>query len=430
MKKPTILNDIALTGIIYGGQAIGKTLEGKKVLVWGGLPDEIVDIQLTKNKSSYSEGIVINVKKASSRRIEPKDPDSFLSTSPWQIIGFELEQQLKSKLIQDAFKLQNIQIDQPEMISDGKTYGYRNKMEYSFWWDEATDKVSLALFRRGSHQKIAIKPSSLADGAINATANKLIDLINQHKIDSRKLKTALIRCTRETDVALQLYVKDEKFVQFSKEDFDKLHIKGLGVIFSNPKSPASVITKKLYSYGDTNLQDNLLGINFNYSSEGFFQVNLDVYELALKEMQKWLDPKLPTLDLYSGVGSIGLTIGTTYLTMVETNESAVREMQKNIKAQNRKNTRVLLSDSEKALEEIKPGINLILDPPRAGCHDDLLQKIKLEKPKNIIYLSCNPVTQARDVAKLLEEYDIAHMRGFNFFPRTPHIENLVVLQMK
>ena len=130
--------------------------------------------------------------------------------------------------------------------------------------------------------------------------------------------------------------------------------------------------------------------------------------------------------MYSGVGTIGLTIGGPGTTLVEVNDSAVREMRRNINEAGKDATAVLAA-SEQALDYITTDKTIIVDPPRAGLHADVVARLLEQTPERIIYLSCNPATQARDVALLLEKYQISHIQGYNFFPRTPHIENLIVL---
>lgn len=135
--------------------------------------------------------------------------------------------------------------------------------------------------------------------------------------------------------------------------------------------------------------------------------------------------------MYSGVGTIGLTIGGENTTLIEINERAVAEMKRNIKALDReKAVQAILAPSESALEHIKSDAIIIVDPPRAGLHEDVTKKLLDVKPERIVYLSCNPVTQARDIARLAEAYGIKWHMGYNFFPRTPHIEHLVVLDLK
>jgi 23S rRNA (uracil1939-C5)-methyltransferase len=145
-------------------------------------------------------------------------------------------------------------------------------------------------------------------------------------------------------------------------------------------------------------------------------------------MKEWITPDIATVDMYSGVGTIGLTIGGDNVKLVEINEHAVREMERNI-AQLGKDATAVLAASENALEHITSDRTIIVDPPRAGLHEDVIERLLEEKPQRIIYLSCNPVTQARDVARLTQTYGVKAHRGYNFFPHTPHIEHLVVLDL-
>lgn len=431
-KKVFPIVELTLDKIVGGGQALGSLDYGKKAFVWGGLPGEKVSVQLTKKKSSFVEGVVTEVLEPSSERVTPVDETSYLSTSPWQIMKFESEQHYKSALIEEAFELHDIVLPNPiEVYSDDKEYGYRNKIEFSFWWDKELDQLDLAFFRRGTQGKIPVQGSSLAHDAINKAAHAIRDTLRNRDIQAFPLKTLLIRCNREGKVAAQLYVKDEFFDAFTEEEMRDLGIAGFELIFSNPKSPASVITKRLQAWGETTLADTILDVPFTYAVEGFFQINLPVYEQALIDMKEWVPANKPAVDFYSGVGTIGLTIGGDNVTMVEINEHAVREMERNITALQREQAaKAILAPSESALEHITGDATIIVDPPRAGLHEDVIAKLLEAAPERIVYLSCNPATQARDVARLAETYGIRSHRGYNFFPRTPHIEHLVVLDKK
>lgn len=147
--------------------------------------------------------------------------------------------------------------------------------------------------------------------------------------------------------------------------------------------------------------------------------------MVLKEIEKHITTD-KVLDLYSGVGSIGLSVARNkQLTLVEVNGAAYEEMQKNAKGTNAK---CILAKSEDVTDYIEPDCTVILDPPRAGCDQKLIAKLNETKPESIIYLSCNPVTQARDIALLNDNYTIEEVTPYNFFPRTPHIESLVILK--
>ena len=347
------------------------------------------------------------------------------------------EQSHKASLIEEAFLLHNITLPEKiKVFSDGVEFNYRNKVEFSWFgdktYDDEKETLDLAFFKRGGKGKVIVGGTSLAHPSINKLAIEIRDLLREKQIVARQLKTLLIRSDQQGNAVWQLYVKDKIENLVSEDEAKLLSAKGGEIIYSDPKSPASRITERLEKFGNTTLSDTILGVAFNYACEGFFQVNIPVYEKALSDMKKWIDcnEKLPTLDLYSGVGTIGLTIGGDDVTLVEINEHAVAEMQRNIAKLNRPNAKAILAPSEKSLEYITGEQIVIVDPPRAGLHADVTNRLLETEPPRIIYLSCNPVTQARDVSLLQEKYEIVHHQGYNFFPRTPHIEHLVVLDKK
>lgn len=435
-RKPLPSVTLTLDAIVGGGQTIGTLDDGRKMFVWGGLPGETIEAQMTRKKSSFAEGIVTSVITASSERIEPLDPSSYLSTSPWQIMTFAAEQFYKAALIEEAFELHDIVLPHPiEVYSDNHTKGYRNKVEFSWYGDhdDATgaETLSLAFFRRGSKGKIVIEQSSLLPPHVMQLAQTIRQLLESRSVSARDLKTLLIRSDQQKNCTWQLYVKTPAFNALSHDDIEAIGAQGGEVIYSDPRSPASVITKRLLEAGTTPLNDTILGVPFRYATEGFFQINLPVYEQALLDMKQWITPGTPTIDLYSGVGSIGLTIGGENVTLIEVNEHAVREMKQNIIALGREATATaILAASEHALDHLSSDATIIVDPPRAGLHEAVITTLLELTPKRIIYLSCNPVTQARDVARLGDTYGVRAHRGYNFFPRTPHIEHLVVLDLK
>ena len=496
------LETIHLDKIVGGGQTLGKLADGRKCFVWGGLPGETVAVRITKKKSHFVEAIVEEVVSPSPDRIRPRDPDSYLSTSPWQIMPLEIEQAYKRQLIDDAFTLHNVTLPAAiDIYCDNVAYGYRNKVEFS-WYSKSIisravsqkepgavsgpglfsddtrgvnadsdreessgDTLDLAFFRRGSKGKIVVDGTSLARPEINNLARAIRDLLRHKRVAARQLKTLLIRCDQSGSCVWQLYVKDRLPEIITADEAAELPAQGGEIIYSDPRSPASRITERLALFGNTTLTDTILGVPFHYACEGFFQVNIPVYEQALRDMKEWAgrdcntqhsgrqlghhqkiirDPRevaqifsgvplatdQPILDFYAGVGTIGLTIGGGNVTLVEINADAVREMQRNITELDRTDARAVLAPSEQALDYITGKEIVIVDPPRAGLHSDVIATLLQQLPPRILYLSCNPVTQARDVALLQQNYHIVHHLGYNFFPRTPHIEHLIILDKK
>lgn len=384
---------IRVEKLIPGGMGLGTDVDGKKIFFWNALPGEnVTDFQPTKTKSHYTEAIALRIDSPSNHRVKPKD-DCFLSTSPWQIMDFNFELEQKRELVVEIFREHQIPLGTPEIITDGQEYFYRNKMEYALYWSNETAKIEPAFHTRGSHRKLPIKKSSLERPEIFARAQEIIADLNARGEPARKYQSLLLRCNQSGEVS--------------------------GGLYEN-KKPHPVFPP---------LSDQILGQTYTYSPNGFFQINLPVYELALQEIQKHLSTD-SVLDLYAGVGTIGLSVAhDRKLTLVEVDKFAFSELEKNRQQFSNASINTLLDKSENVLNYINPDQTVILDPPRAGCDEKLIQRLLEVAPPKIIYLSCNPATQARDVKLLLEKYQIASTRIFNFFPHTPHIENLVVLSL-
>ncbi len=381
--------------LIPGGQGIGTLEDGKKIFLWNALPDEIVaDFEITKQKSHYLEGIATRIEQPSKHRIDPKDP-CFLSTSPWQILDFSYELTEKRNLVIESLHQEHILIPEEVAVeptkTDGREWLYRNKMEYALYWDHSSERIKLAFHNRGSHGKFPIDKSSIERSEIFQKAQSIVGELNNKHDEARRYQSLLLRTNQAGEVS--------------------------GGLFENRKPHPTF----------KNLTDIILGQEYSYSPNGFFQINLPVYELALQEIAKHIKTD-KVLDLYSGVGTIGLSVARDKeLTLVESDGAAYKELVVNC---GDTNARPILAKSEDALEYIAPDLTVILDPPRAGCDKKLIEKLQVEVPEKLIYLSCNPSTQARDIKLLEGEYNIERIVPFDFFPRTPHIENLIVLRRK
>lgn len=376
--------------LVPGGQGIATLEDGKKAFIWNALPGETVDFDITKNKRSYCEGVATKIENASAHRIAPKD-DCYLATSPWQIMDYDYELEQKRELVKECFTQNHINVEPDAAQTDGKDFYYRNKMEYSLYWNNDDNLIYPAFHERGTHRKVPIKQSSIERPEIWAKATEIFDKLNAEHAEARTYQSLLMRCDQHGNTSGDLFVNGQP----------------------HPQMP--------------NLTDSLNGQEYSYSPNGFFQINLPVYEMVLKEIQKHITTN-KVLDLYSGVGSIGLSVARDKdLTLVEINGAAYEEMQKNAADTN---ANCVLAKSEDVTDYVTPDCTVILDPPRAGCDQKLIDRLNEVKPQSVIYLSCNPITQARDIALLAENYEIKELTPYNFFPRTPHIESLAVLVLK
>lgn len=436
---------VTITKLVHGGQGLGELADGRKVFVWNALPGETVRVRIIKKKRSYAEAIAEDIVEPSPERVEPREAN-YLATSPWQMMSFAAENKYKAEIVRELFAhekvelpfprhaelvsaprdrsdeiLRQVQDDDFSVVTAGDEWHYRNKMEYSFWGDD--DGLHLALHQRGSHGKQIVTGSALAMPAVDAAANAICMQLNKLNARAGDLKTIIVRVSQRGEAVAALFTKLPKFIHLELPP----ELKGLRVYHSNPKSPASVPTKLLYELGDCQLTDELLGKPFTYDVDSFFQVNLPVYEQALKRIKEHCqsDP----VDMYSGVGSIGLSVATQWTRLVEL-DPATATMARLNAATSGIDAEVVGVSTEKALEYITCDGPVIFDPPRAGLHPKVVEACLATLPPQIIYLSCNPATQARDLALLQEKYAIDFFEIYNFFPRTPHIETLAVLAKK
>lgn len=403
--------------LVHGGQGIGALPDGRRVFVWNALPGETVETRLIKRKKDYAEAIAETVVKPSPERIEPREAN-YLATSPWQIMNFAAENTYKKQIVQEIFTREHIVLPGFEFVALKQEWHYRNKMEYSFWGDE--DGLHLALHRRGSHGKQIVTGSKLAMPAVDSVANAVLDELRKYQIRAGDLKSLIVRCNQQGDAVASLFTKHEDFMQLNLSKV----VQGLRVYHSNPKSPASVPTRLLYEIGNVRLADTLLGQNFTYDVDSFFQVNVPIFERVLSMIKARITGSV--VDMYGGVGSIGLSVGSHSI-IVEIDHATAAMAKYNVAGTA---GQVIHASAEKALQYISKDWILIVDPPRAGLHKDVINRIAEVQPSKIVYLSCNPVTQARDIKMLDSIYDISFFEGYNFFPRTPHIETLAILQRK
>jgi 23S rRNA (uracil1939-C5)-methyltransferase len=447
---------VTIEKLVFGGQGLARLgdvgnihYDNKTVFVWNALPGEEVEVEIIKNKKTYLEAIAINVLKPSPERIEPTTKN-FLSTSSWQILSSERENYWKRAIAAETYSKIGDLILSANSFEIGYNdidYGYRNKMEFCFtseYLDERMaksfkerkamqparkdDPISLAFFRRGGKTKFAVNDAPLATPAMNEVAQQILFWINKHHIPIRSLKSLITRTNTEGQVIAALFIKDKLSFDYFPELTE--HFVGFQLYYSTHKSPASVPTELIFSEGQDYLIQNILGTKLKFGLLSFFQINPPVFEMALKDIAAFIDPKKPLIDFYAGVGAISLPLAMNRdeTILVESNEEAMEYAKENIAINKIQNAESHCMPTEQMLDIITTDRQIILDPPRAGLHESVVNKLLVTKPERIIYLSCNLSTQARDMKRLSELYKPIFIKLYNFFPRTPHIEGLVMLE--
>ncbi|MEK7623819.1 MAG: methyltransferase [Patescibacteria group bacterium] len=418
---------VEIEKLVFGGTGMGH-VDGKVAFVWNALPGETVEIEILQNKKTHIEGVATKILNPSPDRVIPRE-SHWLSSSPWQHIAWEKENYWKRAIAAETYSKFGgliLSSNDLEIVTDNKEYGYRNKIEFSFT-ELKSGEISLAFFERGKHHHIHAEGSLLAEPVINETAQYILQWINEQKIPMRSLKTLILRSDNEKNTIAALFIKDE--IEFSRHPTLNDTLKGFHLYYSTHKSPASVPTKLLYSEGQNYLIANLKETKLKFGLLSFFQINLPVFDMALTDIAAFLHPHMPVVDFYSGVGAISLPLSQNRdrTTLVDNNAEAIQYAKENIILNKRQNCEAICLPAEDTTSAIQEDAMIILDPPRAGLHQKVVKQLLIKAPPRIIYLSCGIDTQARDLKLLSEAYRLTHVKLYNFFPRTPHIEGLCVL---
>jgi 23S rRNA (uracil1939-C5)-methyltransferase len=403
--------------------------EGKEIGVFGMLPGERAFVSVLRRKHIY-QGTVVEMVESSPRRISPLELHH-LSCSPWQIMEYALQLEAKQEHLAGLFK-SFPDAPVPNVLPAREFTGYRTKIEFSFTDRECP--LSLAFHERGGGTRRLPLPEGcvLASKEMNTVALLIVERLRRAGISSRSLKTLIIRESKSTDDRVAaLYVKDEVFPEVRLDDIPGLS--GGLLIYSTHKSPASVVTKELARWGNVEIRETIGGFHFSYAWDAFFQNNVPMFTEALGRMSTGIPSGARVVELYSGVGTIGLSLAKSAgeVVGVEIIPSAVENAAANARENGITNYRSMLTPAEKIDPAVLDGADvLVLDPPRSGLHPKVIAMIREKKPPMISYLSCNPETQARDYGLLVDMYEITVLEGFDFYPQTPHAESLAVLKLR
>ena len=423
---------LKIRGLDSRGFGIAKDSKGNKYKILGALPNEVVSVRIIKQNKKNIYAVVDKVVEASKFRIEPKDADSYLSFSAWQILDLKQENIYKSEIVKSEFS-KFIKIDKFEVVSQDEqnSWNYRNKAEMQFCLHDR--KLSYAFYSQGeSWQKTPFQNSSIFSEAINIESKKILDFLNKSGISVDKLRYIILRSFKNSAVALLCLEKDA--IQSIETEAKKLISENLkSIMFAIPKADSYEVITKI---GNSELEEQVLEKRFYFDFDHFFQINIPMFERVISDINKLLDDKKledsTLVDLFAGVGVIGLLLANKFKKVigVEISSGTKEFALKNAQINNITNYEFYESDINNALELVQKADILVVDPPRGGLTPQLIDSIKKYLPKYIIYLSCNHETFVNDLSLLHDNYEIKFLRGYNFFPHTPHIECLAFLQRR
>ena len=462
-RRNRLRENVLLLDMAAEGRCVAR-IDEKVYFVSGGVPGDRVDILVEKDKKTYAEARVYRLLEPSPDRI-PAFCRHFgiCGGCKWQNLSYEKQLELKTRQVKDAFqRIGKITggIWHPIVPSE-ETRFYRNKLEFTFsdlrWLenkdqqnDSGLDLNGLGFHIPGRFDKVLdIEECYLQGGESNAIRNWVKAYCLEHQLSFFNLReqvgvlrNLMIRTSHsgETMVLLIVTAFNNQIRRLLEE---------LILAFPNLTSVQYLInTKRNDAYSDLQpvlfsgkewIEEELEDLRFRIGATSFFQTNVRQTLRLYQSVLALADPKEGDLvyDLYTGTGTIAqfLARKASRVVGIEYVEAAVKDAEENAAINNLQNVQFFSGDMAKVLnpdfvkEHGKPGI-IILDPPRAGLHPSVTDSLLRILADKIVYVSCNPATQARDVAVLQHYYEVAEIMPFDMFPQTHHVENIVVLNKK
>ncbi len=445
MKKGQVFQ-ARIEDLVYGGKGMARK-DGEVVFLRGGLPGDLVEAQITKLKSGWSEAKIIKLLQPSPQRIRPACSHfGGCGGCKLQDLAYEAQLRFKARQVRDIFQRIGGFSNPPikEIIRAEKRFFYRNKMEFTF--STFAGEPILGLHRAGSFSQVFdLKRCLLQSELSNEILAQVREFVRRRKLsvyDLRGHKGLLrfltIREGKLTgEVMVSLVTADEKFLEMSELAqilADKFpQITSIFQII-NPRKASIAQGEPKLSWGEPSITERIAEFSFSISPNSFFQTN--PYQAAklyglVKGLSR-LKGSETVIDLYSGTGSIGIYLARSARRVIgiESQEEAVIDARRNAELNGIGNCQFIQGEVREILPQLgkKPDL-VVLDPPRAGMHPKAIDALLELHPPRIIYISCNPATQARDLTKICADgYGLKGVYPLDMFPHTYHIESVALVE--
>lgn len=467
-KELPLLEKVTITDVAAEGKAVAKVNE-LVIFVPYVVPGDVVDLQVKRKKNHYAEAVAVKFHEKSPLRTEPFCSHfGVCGGCKWQCLSYE--EQLKYKQKQVFDNLTRIgKVELPEfrpILGSEKTRFYRNKLEFTFsnkrWLTEEEvkqdvkyDQMNAVGFHiPGAFDKVlAIDKCWLQDDISNQIRNAVRDYAYAHNFPFFDLRTqeGLLRnimirtsSTGELMVVLQCKVTDdegrrkmEEILQFMADSFPQ--ITSLMYVINNKCNDTIGDLDVEVFKGNDHIFEEMEGLRFKVGPKSFYQTNSEqaynLYKVA-REFAGLTGNEL-VYDLYTGTGTIANFVArkARKVVSIEYVPEAIEDAKVNSALNGIDNTLFYAGDMKDILtndfiaEHGRPDV-IITDPPRAGMHNDVIDVILAAEPKRIVYVSCNPATQARDLQLLDGKYKVTAVQPVDMFPHTHHVENVVQLERR
>ena len=450
--------ELYIEKMAYGGRGIGK-VDGFVVFLRGVAPGDTVRARVYKRKKDYAEARLIELIDPSPDRVTAVCPYSpYCGGCQWQHVRYETQLSYKTEQVKESMAhiggLNDVVVH--HALPSKRVFAYRNKMEFSFsdrrWFlphefDTRSVKGSFALGLHipGYYQKVIDMEACLLQ---QETGNQILRTVKHYAKESTipvyGLKShegfwrfLTIRYSNHFDEWMVNLVTSKEMAEVLLPLADTLtrQIEQTKTVINNvteKKAAIAVGEREIVLRGKGFIRDKIGPFTFKVSANSFFQTNTPAAQKLYEKVVDYVEPKGSemVLDLYSGTGTIPIFLANRVRAVagMEINDSSVLDARRNCQDNNIDNCHFIVGDIRKKLSIIafKPDV-LIIDPPRAGMHKDVLGQVLALSPQRIIYVSCNPATMARDISHMIQDYALVEIQPVDMFPHTYHIEAVAKL---
>lgn len=464
-KELPVIQDVEICDVAAEGNSIAK-INDMVVFIPFGAPGDVVDVRLDRKKKSYAEGHIVNMKTPSSIRVEPRcEHFGICGGCRWQHLPYDFQLRCKRQQVEDAMR-RIAKVEIPEIkptIGSERIWEYRNKMEYTF-------SNKLWLTREQLQSGDAFPDRDAAGFHIPGAFDKVLDINRCHLQDdfSNRLRLFIKNYGKKNNLSFYDLRANNGFLRtlmirmastgqimavmsFGSDDREAIKklLDAVRAEFPEITSLLYVINLKvndtigdqeiLLHSGTPYIEEEMEGLRFRVGPKSFYQTNSaqahELYKVAREQAALTGDELV--YDLYTGTGTIANFVARSCRKVIgiEYVPEAIEDAKVNSDINGIGNTLFFAGDMKDVLtrefvaEHGHPDV-MIVDPPRAGMHTDVVDVILDAAPKRVVYVSCNPATQARDLALLDSKYKVVNVQPVDMFPHTQHVENVATLVLK
>ena len=432
---------IEITGMTYGANAVGRAEDGKVMFVAGGAPGDVVEAEVTHEAKAFREGKITGFHEKSPLRTEPACPFSGICGGcPWMHLSYPAQLEAKrASVVSQLAKIGGVPRERAEelvgeCVGSKRQLGYRNKLELAGGRDER------GLFMLGFHErggKLAAAPKTCLLGAkgIEKAPGALRGALSylQGHDDLGIFRVGVRRSVRTKDIEVALWTGPTGFPRKAAADTLSSALKCTSVVRVIADAGKARKVKKVEAlYGKGHWTEELAGNTYRISAPSFFQVNTAQAEKMIDLVIEGLEvgPESVVADLYCGAGTFTLPLAerADYVFAVESAASSVRDLRRNMEGIDGE-IEVIGGDSARELPTLGHLDALVVDPPRAGLAKGVAESIAASKAERVAYVSCDPATWARDIARFANVgYELVKATPVDLFPQTFHVETVSILK--